>query len=105
MQKISYLELSKRVSDCIMNNNIMNTAEPDYWELYSGQLYKIDEDGKEYEDPYEIYQTYIITKSDADYLARNTDERVYYNDKLEMYIWAITHFGTPWNGVYTTIKD
>lgn len=32
------------------------------------------------------------------------DEYVIYNEKLDIYVWAITHFGTSWDYVLTDIK-
>lgn len=42
--------------------------------------------------------------SGADYLKRNTNELVFYSEKMNLYFWGITHFGTSWDGVYTSIK-
>lgn len=51
------------------------------------------------QEPEEIYQWYLIDPSDADYLKRNTDELIFYSDVLDEYVWGVTHFGTPWEGV------
>ena len=32
-----------------------------------------------------------------------TDEIVYYNEELDMYVWGITHYGTSWDYVLTDI--
>ncbi|HGD5445411.1 TPA: hypothetical protein ACIZRI_001149 [Streptococcus agalactiae] len=45
----------------------------------------------------EIFQFYII--SDPDFLLEHTDELVFYDDELHIYVWGITHFGTAWSGV------
>jgi hypothetical protein len=29
---------------------------------------------------------------------------VFYNEKLDIYVWGITHFGTAWDYVLTDIK-
>lgn len=42
----------------------------------------------------EIYQWYIV--QDADFLMEHTDEPVFYDDELGVYVWGITHFGTSW---------
>lgn len=52
----------------------------------------------------DIYQYYIISDNGADLLKRYTDEIVFYNSELDMYIWGITHYGTSWSYVLTNIK-
>lgn len=52
----------------------------------------------------DVYQTYIITQSGAEYLQRNTEEIVYYCEKLDLYLWGLTHFGTSWTHVFTKVK-
>lgn len=115
IEKVSYKELARRVGDCVMNNQIMSELNDDYeFELFNGEdtyCYKHeteeeckkDDNNCDYESV-EVYQTYIITQSGAEYLQRNTSEIVYYNEKLDIYVWGITHFGTSWDGVFTSIK-
>lgn len=113
-KEISYSELARRVGDCILNNEIMNTEEG-FWELVNGDdtycyAHETKKECEEREEDcrhesYDIYQNYIITESGADYLKRNTNEVVYYNEKLNMYLWGITHFGTSWDEVFTTINE
>ena len=45
----------------------------------------------------EIYQFYIV--SDPSFLLEHTDEPVFYDSELDLYIWGITHFGTAWDYV------
>lgn len=95
MKKMSYFELSKN-ENIILCNNIANLD----LELFCGSEY--DEDTDEYA---EIYQYYIIEESFAEYLARATDEIVFYNNDLDLYVWGITHYGTSWKGVYLDVKE
>lgn len=95
---LDYLALSKIVGDCILNNNIVEAAIG-YWSLVSGSDY--DEETDEY---YDIYQYYIITEQGYEFLAEHTDEIVFYNEKLDIYVWGITHFGTSWDYVLTDIQ-
>jgi hypothetical protein len=116
-EKISYLDLAKRVGDCILNNAVRHEAESKdiEFDIYNGEYeYCIkhdtkeecekDSDNCEFES-YEIYQDYIISQSGAEYLAKYTDEIVFYCDELDLYIWGITHFGTGWSCVFTNIKQ
>lgn len=82
MKKISYAELVKN-ENLILCNNITNLE----LELYCGNDYDEENDY-----PYDIYQYYLIDQSFADYLARATDEIVYYCDELDLYVWGVTHF-------------
>lgn len=95
---LDYLTLSKIVGDCVLNNNIIEYSDCGYWDLENGEWE--DEDGY----PHEVYQYYIISDYGARFLSEHTDELVFYNDKLDMYLWGITHFGTSWDYVLTDIK-
>lgn len=68
-------------------------------ELYNGTDYDEKEDYY-----YDIYQYYIIDNNGVDILETNTDEIIYYLPELDIYVWGVTHFGTPWSGVNTNIK-
>lgn len=52
----------------------------------------------------DIYQYFIIDSSGAEILANWTNEIVYYNEELDMYVWCVTHWGTSWNYVLTNIR-
>lgn len=95
---LDYYTLSEIVGDCILNNTIMEETSG-YWEVVSGSVY--DEETDEY---YDIYQYYIINEYGYEFLEEHTDEIVFYNEKLDMYIWGVTHFGTSWDYVLTDIK-
>ena len=88
----------------ILNNRIVESTiryGMDEWEMVNGSLYECDEDGTENERY--IYQYFIITDRGADILMAETDEIVLYNEELDMYIWGVTCFGTPWEGELTNI--
>lgn len=91
---LDYYTLSKIVGDCILNNNIIEETGYENWDMCSGY-------SGEYQD---VYQYYIITYNGAKFLEDHTDEIVYYNDQLDMYVWGITHFGTSWDYVLTDIE-
>ena len=95
---LDYATLSKIVGDFILNNEIIQATGYENWEIVSG--YEWDED----DEYYEVYQYYIITDSGASFLEEYTDEIVYYNNELDMYIWGVTHYGTSWDYVLTDIK-
>lgn len=95
---LDYYTLSEIVGDCVLNNNIFEYVGYGNWTLESGE--EEDEDGYFQE----VYQYYIISGSGASFLDEYTDELVFYNEELDMYLWGITHFGTSWDYVLTDIK-
>lgn len=88
---LDYRALRDIVGDCILNNNVRAATMED-WYIHSG----------EFEDV--VFQDYIITERGAQLLEELTDELIFYNEKLDLYIWAITHFGTAWDYVLTNVK-
>ena len=95
---LDYYTLSEIVGDYVLNNNIYEYTGYENWELDNGL--EEDEDG----NYLEVYQYYIISDSGASFLRDYTDEIVFYNEKLDLYLWGITHFGTSWDYVLTNIK-
>lgn len=88
---LDYLTLSKIVGDCILNNTVQAETMED-WEMVAGEFDSA------------VFQDYVISETGYKFLEEYTDELVFYNEKLDMYIWAITHFGTSWDYVLTDIK-
>lgn len=89
---LDYEALRGIVGNCILNNNLFGAFDYDTWELVSD------------EDSMEVFQYYIIDEHGYEVLHRFTDEIVYYNPELDIYLWGITHFGTSWDYVLTDIK-
>ena len=52
----------------------------------------------------EVFQWYIISDSGAELLKEWTEEIVFYNAELDMYVWGVTHYGTSWDYVLTDIR-
>ena len=65
---------------------------------------EIEELEREQDEQPEIFQYFIISEAGADILKDYTDEVVYYNSRLDMYVWGVTHWGTSWDYVLTDIK-
>lgn len=72
-------------------------------EKYNDLETDIQELKEEEDSPSEIYQYYIISGYGADILQDFTNENVFYNDFLNMYVWGVTHWGTAWDYVLTDI--
>lgn len=62
-----------------------------------------DERGDVDEELVEVYQYYIVEDMAVNIL-REAGELVYYSDKLDCFIWGVTHYGTSWDYVLTNIK-
>lgn len=88
---LDYHALAQIVGDCILNNTIRAETMED-WEIISGEFREM------------VFQDYIISEYGYEFLQEHTDELVFYNEKLDLYIWAITHFGTSWDYVLTDIE-
>ena len=96
---VDYRTLAKSF-DAVLNNDIINkTSDIGYWDVINGSEY--DEETDSYAD---IFQYYIISAQGAEILQRETEEIVFYNEELDMYVWGITHYGTAWDYVLTDIQ-
>ena len=96
---VDYRTLAKSF-DAVLNNDIINkTSDIGYWDVINGSEY--DEETDSYAD---IFQYYIISSQGAEILQRETEEIVFYNEELDMYVWGVTHFGTAWDYVLTDIQ-
>ena len=62
---------------------------------------KIEELEREQDDK-EVFQWYIVDDCGAR-LLQDIDQIVYYNETLDMYLWGVTHYGTSWDYVLTSI--
>lgn len=92
--RVDYKTLSLAF-DNVQNETLINVGQ---WYLYCGAEY--DESG----EPLDVFQHYIISKMGAEILHEWTDEIVYYNEDLDIYMWCVTHFGTSWDYVLTDIE-
>ena len=70
------------------------------------QIEEIREDIEALQDTHydEIFQYFIISDNGAEILKDYTNEIVFYNEALDMYVWGVTHYGTAWSYVLTDIK-
>ena len=89
---LDYGTLSKAF-DGVLNNDIMyKTQEIGYWNQISGN----DDD--------DIFQYFIVDDEGAKIIQEYTDDPLFYNEELDMYVWGITHYGTSWSLVLTDVK-
>ena len=100
---LSYKDMIDYNTDDQKNSMILNNEvikyEFDYWVLENGNDY--DEENGYY---YDIFQYYILNDGDAERLKEHTNEIIYYNEKLDMYLLGVTHWGTSWTCVNSDFK-
>ena len=76
-------------------------------QIIENEINEINEQIKELEneqDDQEVFQWFIVDDWGARLLQQEANEIVYYNKKLDMYLWGVTHYGTSWSYVLTSIK-
>lgn len=91
---LDYATLSKAFDGVLANDLISKTYDIGFWEQIHGE--------KDYND--EIFQYYIISDGAAQLLQEWTDELIFYNEELDLYVWGVTHYGTSWSYVLTDIE-
>ena len=64
---------------------------------------QIEELENEQDNDPEVFQRFIVDDWGARIL-QEINEIVYYNETLDMYLWGVTHYGTSWDYVLTSIK-
>lgn len=99
---ISYATLAGAF-DAVLNNDIFAAGwELGDWELISGSDCTEEDENGDYEY-IDIYQFFIVDGRGVDRLTE-AGEIVYYHEKLNVYLWGVTHYGTSWRYVNTSIK-
>lgn len=88
---LDYRTLARILGDCIMNNTVRDRTMED-WEIVTGEFKEM------------ICCDYIISRYGYEFLAEYTDEIVFYNENLDLYVWGVTHAGTSWDYVCTNIR-
>lgn len=96
---VDYRTLANSFNHVRNNDIIPNTSDIGYWYIVNGNEY--DEETYTYT---EIFQYYIIDYSGFQILSKMTNEIVFYNESLDMYVWGVTHYGTAWDYVLTDIE-
>lgn len=92
---LDYQALANMVEHRIPNNIVRDRTECEWesdWEVINGTRTDM------------IFQDYIISELGATILYDLTDELVFYNPDLDLYIWSVDHTGTAWDYVLTDVK-
>lgn len=100
-------ELENKISDTEEKMEELDEKSNDYKVLESEideMQSRIDELHNQQDYPPEIFQWYIVNGNGADIIKEYTDDPLYYNEALDMYLWGVTHYGTSWDYVLTDVK-
>lgn len=96
-------ELEKKIEE--LEEKKDETEDEKEIEELEEEISALEEEKEELEEEHfeEFYQYYIISASGYEILSDYTHETVYYNEKLDLYVWAVDHYGTSWDYVLTEI--
>ena len=100
-------ELENKISDTEEKMEELDEKSNDYKVLESEideMQSRIDELQNQQDYPQEVFQWYIVDGNGADIIKEYTDDPLYYNEALDMYLWGVTHYGTSWDYVLTDVK-
>ena len=91
---LDYRTLAHMLEDCILNNSLRSATlgVVGEWEIVAGEFDEM------------IMQDFIISRYGFDILKEYTDEIVFYNEELDVYIWGVTRWGTGWAYELTDVK-
>lgn len=95
---LDYRTLAKSFNH-ILNNEIIGATDcrVGCWEPITDIT---DDDG----NCVEIFQYFIVEPQGATIIEEYTDDPLFYNEELDMYVWGVTHYGTSWDYVLTDVK-
>ena len=86
-------------------NELEEQNESSPSQILENEINEINDQIEELEreqDDQEVFQWYIVDDGGAR-LLQEINEIVYYNETLNMYLWGVTHYGTSWDYVLTSI--
>lgn len=97
-------ELGSILSDMVDEDKEDTEEYQKIEEEYNNVVEKIEELQEEEENQQEIFQYFIVSDNGAEIIKQYTNDPLFYNEELDMYVWGITHYGTAWTYVLTDIK-
>lgn len=97
-------ELGSILSDMINEDKEDTEEYQKIEEEYNNVIEKIEELQEEKENQPEIFQYFIVSDNGAEIIKQYTNDPLFYNEELDIYVWGITHYGTGWNYVLTDVK-
>ena len=128
---LDYATFAKAFDIVLANDIISKTWDIGFWEQENGfidnqeeieelqeKLEKLQEDSEEFteiqerieeleyqqEEYPDIYQYFIVSNYGAELIKKYTNDPLYYNEELDIYVWGVTHYGTSWDYVLTDVE-
>ena len=91
---LDFRTLAKMLEDVILNNLIRSETLGviGEWEIVNGEFDEM------------IMQDFIISRYGFDILKEYTDEVVFYNERLGVYVWGVSRWGTAWAYELTNVR-
>lgn len=107
-----YEEIESELNDKIDElNDKIDELEESEEESENTQLRALEQERDQLEEKRDSLETceneifqYFIVSDNALSLLKEANEIVFYSEKLDCYIWGVTHWGTSWDYVLTSIK-
>lgn len=131
MGYLDYETFAKAFDAVLANDFITKTFDVGYWEQENGiidnseeieelkeKLEELQENSEEFieiqeqieeleyqQEKYpDIYQYFIISYRGAELIKEYTNDPLFYNEELNLYVWGVTHYGTSWSYVLTDVE-
>lgn len=102
--------LEQEIIDIENQFDFLTVEEIEEVEMLQEKIDSIQEQIEELEEEQErsynqdIFQYFIVSDSGAEMIKQYTDDPLFYNENLDMYVWGVTHCGTSWDYVLTDVK-
>lgn len=102
--------LKEEITDIENRLEFLTDEEIEETQMLQEEIGSIQEQIEELEEEQErlynqeIFQYYIVSDQGAEMIKQYTEDPLFYNETLDMYVWGITHYGTAWSYVLTDVK-
>ena len=98
-------EAEERIEELQEELDQLLSEKEDGYDVADDRIDEINADIESLEDirNFDVYQYYIVSENAVDIL-KEADELCWYSESLDMYVWGVTHWGTSWDYVLTSIK-
>ena len=103
-EEIEELETEIEELEAEITEESTDEQDEEIMEKIDGLRDRIEELEEEQDEQPEIFQYFIISDQGARILEEYTNEIIFYNEDLDLYVWGVTHCGTSWDYVLTDIK-
>lgn len=102
--------LKEEITDIENRLEFLTDEEIEEAQMLQEEIGSIQEQIEELEEEQErlynqdIFQYFIVSDYGAEMIKQYTEDPLFYNETLDMYVWGITHYGTAWSYVLTDVN-